>query len=95
MALALWNWFSIPFIVAFVPELDSDPVVLSSNIGIDIVFFLDIVLNFRTTFFHRHTGDEVVDTRKIAKNYVLGGKFAIDLLASIPIDLIVEYSIGG
>ena len=56
---------------------------------------LDIVLNFRTTFFHRHTGDEVVDTRKIAKNYVLGGKFAIDLLASIPIDLIVEYSIGG
>ena len=94
MALALWNCFSIPFIVAFVPDLGSEPTIFALNIAIDIIFFLDIVLNFRTTFFHRHTGDEIKDPKKIAKHYILGGKFAIDVLASIPIDLVVEFSVG-
>ena len=94
MALALWNCFSIPFIVAFIPELGSDPSIFALNIAIDIIFFVDIILNFRTTYFHRHTGDEVMDPKTIAKHYFFGGKFVIDLLASIPIDLVVEIAVG-
>ena len=76
MALATWNCFSIPFIVAFTPELSSNPVILYLNYLIDVIFFLDIVLNFRTTYFSGKTGDEIYDPRKIARNY-LGGKFLI------------------
>ena len=59
MALATWNCFSIPFIVAFMPEMSSDPMILNTNYVIDVIFFLDIVLNFRTTYFSRKTGDEI------------------------------------
>ena len=75
------------------PEMSSDPVILNINYVIDVIFFLDIVLNFRTTYFSRKTGDEIFAPKKIAKNY-LGGKFVVDMLASIPIDTLVEVSMG-
>jgi hypothetical protein len=55
--------------------------------SIDLFFFIDIVVNFRTTFIHSRTGDEESDPKLIAKNY-LKGRFWIDLLASLPFDYI-------
>lgn len=51
------------------------------------MFFLDIIINFRTTFLHYKTGEEVCDAKDIAKEYIKG-RFWIDLLASIPMDTI-------
>lgn len=41
------------------PSMASNVYVLVINYVIDIIFFLDILLNFRTTYFSRKTGDEI------------------------------------
>lgn len=62
------------------------------NIGlvIDLAFFLDIILSFRTTYRHEETNVEIKDPVMIRKNY-LRGMFWIDLLSTIPFDLIFYY----
>lgn len=55
------------------------------NTFIDFVFLLDIVVNFRTTFYDIETGDEVFDSKRTGREY-LKGRFAIDLLSTIPFD---------
>ncbi|KAL3313394.1 Potassium voltage-gated channel subfamily H member 7 [Cichlidogyrus casuarinus] len=58
------------------------------DIVVDIMFMLDIVINFRTTYVNRN--DEVVSNpRKIACHY-LKGWFVIDLFAAIPFDNILS-----
>jgi len=51
----------------------------------DSIFFIDIIVNFRTSFTNTMTGDEVTDFKLIAKNY-LKLRFWIDVLATIPFD---------
>lgn len=52
---------------------------------IDFVFLLDIVVNFRTTFYDSETGDEVYDVKRTSRMY-LRGRFTVDLLSTIPFD---------
>ena len=56
------------------------------NLCIDMLFMVDIVVSFRTTFINTKTGDEIWNPKMIGKRYVLGGRFWIDLLSSIPMD---------
>lgn len=56
---------------------------------IDFLFFMDIIFNFRTTYVNSKTGTEVISPKKITLNYVLRGRFVIDLLATIPFELLV------
>jgi hypothetical protein len=37
---------------------------------IDLMFFLDVIVNFRTTCFHPRTGNEIVKAKEIAINYL-------------------------
>jgi hypothetical protein len=60
MILATWNWFQLPFSAAFMPELDTNIIVLLSNFIIDTLFVVDIWINFRTTYFSKKTGDEIM-----------------------------------
>jgi len=46
------------------------------------MFFFDIILGFRTTYFDAQ-GMEVRDPKQISKNY-LYGMFMVDFLSSIP-----------
>lgn len=55
------------------------------NTWIDLVFFMDIIINFRTTFYDIETGDEVFDSKRTGRMY-LKGRFTIDLLSTIPFD---------
>ena len=55
------------------------------NSLIDFVFLLDIVINFRTTFYDIETGDEVYDAKRTGKMY-LKNRFTVDLLSTIPFD---------
>lgn len=66
---------------------------------VDIMFVVDIVINFRTTYVN--TNDEVVShPRRIAVHYFKGW-FLIDMVAAIPFDLLIfrtgsdEVSTGG
>ena len=62
---------------------------LSSQIGIlsFIVFSIDIVFNFNTAYYHE--GKIVINRVSITKNY-LKKWFWIDLLTTIPVDLILD-----
>jgi len=64
------------------------------NSCIDFFFFADIVLNFRTTFFSPKTGEEIFEPKAIAAHYFSSGTLAIDLIATIPTDMIVEQFMG-
>ena len=59
--------------------------VLLINTLIDCLFGLDIFINFRTTFYHAVTGDEISDLKIIRKSY-FRGRFVLDLLSTVPFD---------
>jgi hypothetical protein len=89
MSLAIWNVFTVPINVAFEPEQMGSIYVLVINAIIDVMFLVDILVNFRTTFLNPLSGDEIYDPREIAINY-LKTRFSIDLLATIPFDQLGE-----
>jgi hypothetical protein len=86
MILAIYNAFSIPFNIAFEPEYAITPGMIAIDFCIDMLFMADIGLNFRTSFLNPKTGDEIKNPREIARSYVIGGRFILDLLSSFPID---------
>ena len=60
---AFWNCLTLPFEVAFRPESFESYANKAFNYFIDIVFALDILLNFRTTVVDDLSGDEIVDSK--------------------------------
>ena len=50
-----------------------------------LIYVIDIVISFRTTFVNKH-GEEIFNARFIARQYVLGGRFFIDVLATFPFE---------
>lgn len=73
----------VPYQLAFQHEVN----VLGSIViyCLDFVFLADIVLNFRTTY--RQHGTEIEDRVMIRRHY-LRTMFPIDLLATVPLDLL-------
>ena len=53
------------------------------NYFIDMLFGVDIILNFNTTYQDSKTGDEKTSRHEIRNNY-MKGMFLIDILATIP-----------
>jgi len=90
MALALWNVFCVPFTLVFNPGFGDKPEVMAVNLLIDAIFIVDIVLNFRTSFYSATTGDEILSPALIAKNYLIG-KFWIDALTAIPSEIVDRF----
>ena len=88
MLLAVYNCVSIPYTVAFEPTVTAG--FNAWERLVDCIFGTDIILNFRTTFLHSKTGIEIGDFKGVAFGYVKGGRFFIDLAASIPFDLLIE-----
>jgi hypothetical protein len=58
---------------------------------IDVIFIVDILMNFRTSIADFITGDEIFEQKTIATRY-LKGQFIIDLIGAIPMDLILKIS---
>lgn len=61
------------------------------NYFIDAVFIADIVISFMTTVKDPLTGDEITKPSHIALAY-LKGRFFMDLVSSIPFDIIADDS---
>jgi len=64
--------------------MDNVPVLVIDSV-VDVVFFVDILLNFHMTFVGS-AGEVVSDPRIIRMNY-LKGWFIIDLLSCLPYDV--------
>ena len=83
--LAVYNSIFLPFEIAFRPEYTNYEWVYWFNKSVDITFFIDILVNFRTTYINPITGEEIKKPSKIACNY-LSGKFWVDLVSTIPFE---------
>ncbi|XP_063239033.1 potassium voltage-gated channel subfamily H member 8 [Bacillus rossius redtenbacheri] len=88
-----WDWLIliatfyvavvVPYNASFV-NLDRPSMV--SDVVVEALFIVDIILNFRTTYVSRK-GEVVSNSRSIALNY-LKSWFLVDLLAALPFDLL-------
>ena len=92
---AIWDWailcltfytaIMVPFNVAFKNKTSEDVSLLVVDSIVDVIFFIDIVLNFHTTFVG--PGGEVVSDPKIIRMNYLKSWFIIDLLSCLPYDV--------
>ncbi|MFC1712927.1 ion transporter [Candidatus Poribacteria bacterium] len=74
----------IPFQVAFQHVVSISGTMIL--VLIDLLFFTDIFLNFFTSY--RHQGSVITDKKKMASHY-LRTLFALDIVANIPLDIIL------
>ena len=79
--MAIFNSFAVP-LEKVITELPQNKTYEITDLIINVMFFVDIVLGFRTTYFDSQ-GMEVRNPKQIASNY-LHGMFIIDFLSSIP-----------
>lgn len=94
MILATYNCFEIPLGMAFNPKTLEKATFRALSPVIDLFFLIDIVVSFRTTFIDLNSGQEIRDVKAIQKNY-LKTHFTIDLLATVPFDLLAELILGN
>ena len=87
--LAVYNCVCLPIELAILPFIRDNPTLSTANSVIDLIFFTDMIINFRTTFVNQMTGDENHNQRDIAINY-LSGKFLVDLISTIPFDELLK-----
>ena len=85
MCLATWNTIAIPIEVAFEPEVLDHRFFWYVDVVIDLLFFVDILINFRYSYINGKTGEEVRRGLPVAWNYIRT-RFFVDLLATIPFD---------
>ena len=72
MILATFNVFVIPLDVGFSPESFQSFWFKFFNYIIDLFFFIDIIVSFRTTYINERTGAEVKDVKMIYRYYLRG-----------------------
>lgn len=88
MALILWLALHIPYVAAFSRDDGEDQYDFTSfGFVIDLFFVCDIFLNFCTAYYHK--GRLITNHKRIVDNY-LRTFFIIDLIASIPYDLVTS-----
>ncbi|NWY70513.1 KCNH4 protein, partial [Erithacus rubecula] len=101
---ALWDWLillatfyvaiTVPYNVCFTDTEDSLSAARStivSDIAVEMLFILDIILNFRTTYVSQ-SGQVVYDPRSICIHYVATW-FFVDLIAALPFDLLYIFNV--
>ena len=87
--LAVYNCVFLPIEISIMPFMKNNSYFQIANNVIDVIFLLDLIINFRTTFVNSMTGDEIFCSSAIAVNY-LSGKFLVDLISTIPFDIILK-----
>ena len=84
-SLSLLNAVYVPIEIAFNLNTEGMDIL---NYLMDFIFFVDIIMNFKTIIFEDRTNEPITNSKIIAWNYIKGGRFAVDVLATIPIELI-------
>ncbi|AWP17761.1 Potassium voltage-gated channel subfamily H member 4 [Scophthalmus maximus] len=101
---ALWDWLillatfyvavTVPYNVSFTPYADTVTAARStivSDIAVEMLFIIDIILNFRTTYVSQ-SGQVVYQARSICIHYATTW-FFVDLVAALPFDLLYAFNI--
>ena len=85
LILTFYTSIMVPYNAAFRNKTMDDMALLVVDSVVDVIFFLDIILNFQTTFVGQ-SGEVVSDPKIIRMNY-LKSWFVIDLLSCLPYDV--------
>lgn len=85
MLIATYNVLALPIEISFPHEFFKSPLYIFLNNVTDLLFALDIVIVFRTSIMS--ADDESFDPKEIAIDYIKS-RFWIDLLSTIPFDMI-------
>ncbi|KAK2876675.1 hypothetical protein Q8A67_020771 [Cirrhinus molitorella] len=101
---ALWDWMillatfyvavTVPYNVCFTAYSDMETAgrsTIVSDIAVEMLFILDIILNFRTTYVSQ-SGQVVYEPRSICLHYATTW-FFVDLVAALPFDLLYAFNI--
>lgn len=80
----MYQAFQVPLDIAYRPDVFNGPQFRTLNSLIDLVFILDICICFRTTYIDPISGEEITDSRAIARKYAKSTQFIIDILSSVP-----------
>uniref|UniRef100_A0A8D0GUS0 Voltage-gated delayed rectifier potassium channel KCNH8 n=1 Tax=Sphenodon punctatus TaxID=8508 RepID=A0A8D0GUS0_SPHPU len=98
-----WDWLillatfyvavTVPYNVCFIgnDELATTRSTTVSDIAVEILFIIDIILNFRTTYVSK-SGQVIFEARSICIHYVTTW-FIIDLIAALPFDLLYAFNV--
>jgi len=87
----VYSVLAVPVRIGFDSEASGFGAVFDNIV--DIFFFLDMCVSFRTCFFNK-AGRLVHDTKSIVIHY-LKGWFFVDFASTVPIDLLVQVATGG
>ncbi|NXN92023.1 KCNH4 protein, partial [Rhinopomastus cyanomelas] len=101
---ALWDWLillatfyvavTVPYNVCFTGTeeiLSAARSTIVSDIAVEMLFIVDIILNFRTTYVSQ-SGQVVYDPRSICIHY-MATWFFVDLIAALPFDLLYVFNV--
>ena len=91
-----WDWFvifctilvgfTVPIEIAFARVndiFDSVLVLHAIDVGVDVIFIIDIAVAFMTSYVNTSSGDTVTNPKKIAWRYMMSG-LAFDFLSAVP-----------
>lgn len=92
--LAMYNSITIPISIFY--DVHGPSFISSNEISlidslVDLIFLIDVILTFRTTYLDTDLGKEETNMHKIASSY-LRGAFVIDFASSVPFAIFVPES---
>ncbi|MBN3316340.1 KCNH8 protein, partial [Atractosteus spatula] len=97
-----WDWLillatfyvavTVPYNVCFIGDDDLTRSTTVSDIAVEILFIIDIIFNFRTTYVSK-SGQVIFEARLICIHYVTTW-FIIDLIAALPFDLLYAFNVS-
>uniref|UniRef100_A0A4W5KCZ6 Voltage-gated delayed rectifier potassium channel KCNH4 n=1 Tax=Hucho hucho TaxID=62062 RepID=A0A4W5KCZ6_9TELE len=97
-----WDWLillatfyvavTVPYNVCFIGDHDLTRSTTVSDIAVEILFIIDIVFSFRTTYVSK-SGQVIFSARLICIHYMTTW-FIIDLVAALPFDLLYAFKVS-
>ncbi|XP_053087525.1 potassium voltage-gated channel subfamily H member 8 [Pangasianodon hypophthalmus] len=97
-----WDWLillatfyvavTVPYNVCFIGDEDLTRSTTVSDIAVEILFIIDIMLNFRTTYVST-SGQVIFDARQICIHYMTTW-LIIDFVAALPFDLLYAFNVS-
>ncbi|XP_016419162.1 potassium voltage-gated channel subfamily H member 8-like [Sinocyclocheilus rhinocerous] len=97
-----WDWLillatfyvavTVPYNVCFIGDQDLTRSTTVTDIAVEILFIIDIVFSFRTTYVSK-SGQVIFDARLICIHYMTTW-FIIDLVAALPFDLLYAFKVS-
>lgn len=93
LGLTFYTVIMVPFNLAINRTFNNEDIsLLVVDSIVDLIFFIDIIFNFHTSFVGAD-GSVIVDETKIRQNYLRSG-FAIDVMACLPYDALSMFDLS-